>query len=347
MTTASKAVPVCLERAYIAELPGFHGGKVRDSYALDDGRRIIIATDRQLAFDQMLSPVPQKGQVLTRLSAFWFRSTASLCPNHLIEVPDPNVTVARSLKMIPIEVVVRAYLTGTTGTSIWMQYQDGVREFGGIELPNGLAKNGALPRPVITPTSKAPLGQHDVPVGERAIVAAGLCTQQQWERIKAASLDVFAHGRKLCAEHGILLVDTKYEFGLDGAGEVVLADEVHTPELEPLLAGAELRGAPCRGQGAGDARQGICAALDQRPLPPLRGADPADPGRGAPGAERALRAALRDAHRRDPLAAGDGPARAHPGQPQAQVPRLFRGWAGARARRLGAAVPGGPSRLAV
>ncbi|MFI4986198.1 MAG: phosphoribosylaminoimidazolesuccinocarboxamide synthase [Alphaproteobacteria bacterium] len=230
MSTAPKRTAVCLERAYIPELPNFHGGKVRDSYALGDGRHVIIATDRQSAFDQMLSPVPLKGQVLTRLSSFWFRETASICPNHLIEVPDPNVMIARSLKMIPLEVVVRAYLTGTTGTSIWMQYESGVREFGGVELPDGLAKNGALPYAVITPTSKAPLGQHDVPVGERAIAAAGLCTQQQWERIKAASLGIFAFGQKICAERGIILVDTKYEFGLDGSGAVVLADEVHTPD---------------------------------------------------------------------------------------------------------------------
>jgi len=227
--SAKPALP-CLERAYFTELPGFQGGKVRDSYDLGDGRRVIIATDRQSAFDHMLSPIPYKGQVLTRLSGFWFRETAAICPNHLIDVPDPNVTIARALKMIPIEVVVRAYLTGTTSTSIWVQYQKGVREFGGVELPGGLVKNSALPRPVITPTSKAPLGSHDVPVGERGIVAAGLCTKRQWERIKAASFEIFAHGQKLSAERGILLVDTKYEFGLDREDEVVLADEVHTPD---------------------------------------------------------------------------------------------------------------------
>ena len=227
----------CLESAQIPELPGFHGGKVRDSYDLGDGRRVIIATDRQSAFDRMLSPIPRKGEVLTRLSSFWFGATASICPNHLIDVPDPNVTIARTLKMIPIEVVVRAYLTGTTGTSIWVQYQSGIREFGGVELPNGLAKNSALPRPVITPTSKAPLGAHDQPVGERGIVASGLCTQRQWERIKAASFELFACGQKLSAERGILLVDTKYEFGLNVANEVFLADEVHTPDSSRLWLG--------------------------------------------------------------------------------------------------------------
>jgi phosphoribosylaminoimidazole-succinocarboxamide synthase len=227
---STKPVLPCLERAYFSELPNFQGGKVRDSYDLGDGRRVIIATDRQSAFDRMLLPIPHKGQVLTRLSGFWFRATAAICPNHLIDVPDPNVTIARALKMIPIEVVVRAYLTGTTSTSIWMQYRQGVREFGGVELPGGLVKNSALPRPIITPTSKAPLGSHDVPVGERGIVDAGLCTKRQWERIKAASFEIFAYGRKLAAERGILLVDTKYEFGLDRDDEVVLADEVHTPD---------------------------------------------------------------------------------------------------------------------
>ena len=231
----------CLERAHIPELPNFHGGKVRDSYDLGDGRRVIIATDRQSAFDRMLSPIPRKGEVLTRLSSFWFGETASICANHLIAVPDPNVTIARTLKMIPIEVVVRAYLTGTTGTSIWVQYQSGVREFGGMRLPDGLAKNSALPRPLITPTSKAPLGSHDVPVGERGIVDAGLCTKEQWERIKAASFAIFACGQKLSAARGILLVDTKYEFGLDDRGEVVLADEVHTPDSSRLWLAASYK----------------------------------------------------------------------------------------------------------
>jgi phosphoribosylaminoimidazole-succinocarboxamide synthase len=142
--------------------------------------------------------------------------------------------VVRSLRMIPVEVVVRAYLTGTTSTSIWAKYQGGERSFGGIVLPDGLRKNGPLPEPIITPTSKAPVGEHDVPVGEREIVASGLCSASHWERIKAASLAVFAYSQHLCADRGLLLVDTKYEFGLDDTGGVVLADEMHTPDSSRL-----------------------------------------------------------------------------------------------------------------
>ena len=221
---------MCIEHAEIPELPNPHRGKVRDSYDLGDGRRVIVATDRQSAFDRMLSPVPLKGQVLTRLSRYWFEATADLCPNHFIAQPDPNVMVVRALRMIEVEVVVRGYLTGTTGTSIWQQYKKGVRHFGGIALPDGLGKNSRLPQLIVTPTSKAPLGEHDLPMDEAGIVAAKLCTQTQWRRIKEASLAVFARGQALCAKRGLILVDTKYEFGLDEKGAIVLADEVHTPD---------------------------------------------------------------------------------------------------------------------
>jgi len=221
---------ICLEHAEIPELPNPHRGKVRDSYDLGDGRRVIVATDRQSAFDRMLSPVPRKGEVLTRLSRYWFETTANICPNHFIAQPDPNVMIVRSLKMIEVEVVVRGYLTGSTGTSIWQQYRRGVRAFGGTVLPDGLGKNSRLPQLVVTPTSKAPLGEHDVPMDEAGIVAAKLCTEAEWRRIKGASLAVFTHAREIAAQRGLILVDTKYEFGLDGRGDVVLADEVHTPD---------------------------------------------------------------------------------------------------------------------
>jgi phosphoribosylaminoimidazole-succinocarboxamide synthase len=221
---------ICLEHAEIPELPNPHRGKVRDSFDLGDGRRVIVTTDRQSAFDRMLSPVPRKGEVLTRLSRFWFEATAELCPNHFIAQPDPNVTIVRSLKMIEVEVVVRGYLTGSTGTSIWQQYRAGVRDFGGIALADGLGKNSRLPDLIVTPTSKAPLGGHDLPMDEAGIVAAKLCTEAQWSAIKAASLAVFARAQEMASRRGLILVDTKYEFGLDEKGRIVLADEVHTPD---------------------------------------------------------------------------------------------------------------------
>ncbi|NTU76618.1 MAG: phosphoribosylaminoimidazolesuccinocarboxamide synthase [Alphaproteobacteria bacterium] len=216
--------------AHFPELPGFGRGKVRDFYDLDDGRVIMVATDRQSAFDQVLAAVPFKGQVLTSTARYWFDATADIVANHVIEYPDPNVMIVRKLKMLPVEMVVRDYLTGSTSTSIWPMYKSGQRHLYGIDLPDGLQKNQKLPGTILTPTTKAEAGEHDMPITPAEIVEQGLMTQAEWDEVAQTALAVFARGRELAAKRGLILVDTKYEFGRDEEGCLTLADEIHTPD---------------------------------------------------------------------------------------------------------------------
>ncbi len=219
-----------LTDAKFGELPNFQRGKVRDAYELPDGRRIMISTDRQSAFDKVLAAVPCKGQVLNETARFWFKQTENICPNHAIAFPDPNVTVVQNLDMLPIEMVVRDYITGSTETSIWPMYAEGARDMYGETFPEGLVKNQKLPRTILTPTTKAEAGGRDEPITPREIVAQGLLSQERWDEVAVASLAIFAKGREVAARNGLILVDTKYEFGLDNDGRLVLADEVHTPD---------------------------------------------------------------------------------------------------------------------
>ncbi len=219
-----------LTDAHFPDLPHYSQGKVRDSYVLADGRRIIVTTDRQSAFDVVLGAVPFKGQVLTATARHWFTRTADIVANHVIAHPDPNVLVARSLDMLPVEVVVRDFLTGSTSTSIWPMYERGERRMYGLEFPDGLRKNEKLPATILTPTTKGAMGAHDVPVTPDEIVGRGLLTAERWEEVAATALKLFDRGRTLAAERGLILVDTKYEFGLDAEGRLTLADEVHTPD---------------------------------------------------------------------------------------------------------------------
>jgi phosphoribosylaminoimidazole-succinocarboxamide synthase len=216
--------------ATIPELPNHYRGKVRDNYDLADGRRIIIATDRLSAFDRAIAVIPFKGEVLTQTARFWFDRTADLCPNHVIDYPDPNVLVCRRLDILPVEVVVRDYLAGTTATSVWSMYKAGRRDIYGISFPDGLRENQKLPQTVITPTTKAKDGEHDEPVTPAEILDRGLLTPGQWHEVSDKALALFARGREIAAERGLILVDTKYEFGLDRDNRVVLADEIHTPD---------------------------------------------------------------------------------------------------------------------
>jgi len=220
----------CLTDAFFPELPNHQTGKVRESYDLPDGRRIMIATDRQSAFDKVLAAVPFKGQVLTQTARFWFDATADICPNHVIGYPDPNIVVARRLDMLPVEMVVRDYITGSTDTSIWPMYKRGERRLYGIDFPDGLVKNQKLPETILTPTTKAAQGDHDAPITPAEIVSQGLLSQAQWDELARVSLALFARGREIAAKNGLILVDTKYEFGVDGDGAITLADEVHTPD---------------------------------------------------------------------------------------------------------------------
>lgn len=224
-----------LDHARIAELPNPYFGKVRDCYdlpatATEPARRILISSDRISAFDRILAAIPFKGQVLTQMARFWFDHTADLCPNHVLAYPDPNVVIGKHLTILPVEVVVRGYLAGTTSTSVLTQYKAGVRQMYGHTLPDGLRDNQVLPAPIITPTSKAFDGGHDEPLTAQEIVSQGLLTQSQWDEVSAKALALFARGQKMAAERGLILVDTKYEFGTDEAGHILIGDEIHTPD---------------------------------------------------------------------------------------------------------------------
>jgi phosphoribosylaminoimidazole-succinocarboxamide synthase len=216
--------------ATVPELPNHYRGKVRDNYDLPDGRRIIIATDRLSAFDRIITVIPFKGQVLTQIARFWFDETREICPNHVIEYPDPNVLICHRLTIMPVEIVVRDYLTGTTATSIWPMYKANRREIYGIRFPDGLRENQKLPATIITPTTKTFDGGHDEPLTPEEIIGRGLLTHQQWRAVSDLALALFAHGRAIAEKRGLILVDTKYEFGFDETGRIVLADEIHTPD---------------------------------------------------------------------------------------------------------------------
>jgi len=220
----------CLTDGEFSELPNFQRGKVRDSYDLPDGRRVMVATDRQSAFDIVLAAVPNKGQVLNETAKFWFEKTGDICPNHVVDFPDPNVAIAKRLDMLPVEMVVRDYLTGSTETSIWPMYERGERTMYGHEFPDGLVRNQKLPSTILTPTTKAAQGDHDAPITAAEIVEQDLLSQKVWDELAELSLAVFARGREIAAANGLILVDTKYEFGVDGDGRITLADEVHTPD---------------------------------------------------------------------------------------------------------------------
>ncbi len=203
-------------------------GKVRDIYPFNK-KRILITTDRISAFDRVLGYIPYKGQVLNELSRFWFDKTKRITENHVISVPHPNITVARSAKPLPIEMVVRGYITGVTTTAIWYWYEKGERTIYGLKFPEGLKKNQKLSSPIITPTTKAEKGHHDEKLTEKDILKRKLVSKKIWEKMKKASLALYKKGNEICQKRGLILVDTKYEFGLID-GKLVLIDEIHTPD---------------------------------------------------------------------------------------------------------------------
>ncbi|MBA1140515.1 phosphoribosylaminoimidazolesuccinocarboxamide synthase [Mesorhizobium neociceri] len=219
-----------LSDAFIPELPNHYKGKVRENYDLPDGRRIIIATDRLSAFDVILTAIPLKGELLTQTARYWFEETADICPNHVLDYPDPNVVVGTRLDILPVEIVVRDYLAGTTSTSVLTKYKNGERDMYGIRLPDGLRDNEKLPQAIITPTSKALDGGHDEPLTRDDILTRGLLSEEQWDTVSRYALALFARGKALAAKRGLILVDTKYEFGTDRDGKIILADEIHTPD---------------------------------------------------------------------------------------------------------------------
>lgn len=202
-------------------------GKVRDVYTQPD-KIILISTDRYTAFDRPLARIPFKGQVLTEVSKFWFDNTADIIPNHVLANPDPNVVVGKKCTVIPIEVIVRGYITGVTDTALWTLYSNGQRDFGNFVLPEGMKKNQKLPKALITPTTKSEI--HDRPISPKEIVDEGIVAADLWQKIETAALALFARGQEIAFKQGLILVDTKYEFGQDGEGNLLLIDEIHTPD---------------------------------------------------------------------------------------------------------------------
>jgi len=211
-------------------LPNKTSGKVRDWYDLPDGKRLIITTDRLSAFDRILASVPYKGQVLNQLSAGWFEQTKDIVPNHIVSLPDPNAAVVNVAEPFLVEVIVRGYITGVTSTSLWYRYSLGERNIYGYDFPEGLKKNAALPEPIITPTTKGGATGHDERLTCAEVTEKGLLDQQTWDQIQTAALAVFKRGQEIANKAGMILVDTKYEFGRAADGSVVLIDEVHTPD---------------------------------------------------------------------------------------------------------------------
>ena len=211
-------------------LPGRQSGKVRESWPLPDNRRVLVTTDRLSAFDRIIGTVAHKGQVLNQLAAWWFAQTTDIVDNHVIDVPDPNALLAVDAQPLPVEVIVRGRLTGSTSTSVLPRYLAGERTMYGYELPDGLTPHGPLPTALVTPTTKAEAGGHDEPVTCDEVVEKGLVEEKLWDQVQQAALALFARGVEVADDAGFVLADTKYEFGLDPSGKLVVIDEMHTPD---------------------------------------------------------------------------------------------------------------------
>lgn len=225
-----QGLALTLDATDLDALGAKYEGKVRDNYSTADGRRYIVVTDRISAFDRVLGTLPFKGQVLNSLAGWWFRETANLVPNHVLEIPDPNVMVGVECTPLPVEMVVRSYLTGVTSTSIYTHYARGERVFCGHRLPDGLRKHEKLPAPILTPSTKAEKGGHDISASREEILAMGQVSARDFDEAAEMAMTLFAHGQKVCAARGLILVDTKYEFGKTKDGRIVVIDEIHTPD---------------------------------------------------------------------------------------------------------------------
>lgn len=225
-----QALATPLEGSDLGDLGEKYTGKVRDNYSAADGKRYIVTSDRISAFDRVLGTLPLKGQVLQWVTAFWFEKTKELVPNHVLSVPDPNVMVVKECKPLGAEMVVRAYITGVTGTSIWTHYSQGKRTFCGHELPEGLKKDQKLAEPILTPSSKAPKGEHDVSMSRAELIEQGYITPEDFDAAAELAMKLFKFGSEHCAKQGLILVDTKYEFGKDADGNICVIDEIHTPD---------------------------------------------------------------------------------------------------------------------
>lgn len=225
----TEQLPNCLEGVHFENLGEEYIGKVRDNYTQGD-KRIIVISDRLSAFDRIITTIPFKGQVLNQMATFWFDKTKDIVGNHMIEVPDPNAIVVKQCEAMPVEMVVRGYITGVTSTSAWYNYEKGVRNFCGNELPEGLKKNQKFDKPILTPSTKAAHGDHDVSASREEILAEGKITPEDFDYMADVAMKLFNRGVEVAAKQGIILVDTKYEFGKTPDGEIILIDEIHTPD---------------------------------------------------------------------------------------------------------------------
>ncbi|NIA02255.1 MAG: phosphoribosylaminoimidazolesuccinocarboxamide synthase [Nitrospirae bacterium] len=222
-------LPFCLESTDFPTLGEKYEGKVRDNYTLD-GKRIIIVSDRLSAFDRIITMVPFKGQVLNQIAQFWFEKTKDIVGNHVIEFPDPNVVVAKECRALPVEMVVRGYLTGVTTTSVWYHYEKGGRDFCGNSLPDGMKKDQKFDKPILTPSTKAEKFGHDESVSKEEVLKRTDITEEQFDYMADVAMKLYQRGVEVAAKQGIILVDTKYEFGMNDEGEIILIDEIHTPD---------------------------------------------------------------------------------------------------------------------
>jgi phosphoribosylaminoimidazole-succinocarboxamide synthase len=217
----------CLDDTSFLALPNRKKGKVRDIYDLGD-RLLLVTTDRQSAFDRILASIPFKGQVLNQVSSFWFDNTKDIVDNAVLDVPDPNVTVAKKCTVFPVEFVVRGYLTGSTDTSAWTLYSKGMRDICGNIVPDGMTKNQKFAKSILTPTTKSE--EHDEPISAAQISARGLISEKTWQKLETIVFKLFERGANIADQNGLILVDTKYELGMDVAGNILLIDEIHTPD---------------------------------------------------------------------------------------------------------------------
>lgn len=230
LETLKKGLSITLDATDLDFVGTKYEGKVRDNYSTKDGRRVLVVTDRISAFDRVLGTLPFKGQVLNDIAGWWFNESKNVVPNHMLSTPDPNVLIGVECTPLPVEYVMRAYLTGVTSTSIWTHYEAGERVFCGHRLPDGLHKHQGLPEPILTPSTKADKGDHDVSASREEIIASGKISARDFDEAAEMAKTIFAFGQKICAERGLILVDTKYEFGKTKEGKIIVIDEIHTPD---------------------------------------------------------------------------------------------------------------------
>ena len=228
--TLEKGLSLTLDATSLDFLGAKYQGKVRDNYTTKDGRRFIVVTDRVSTFDRVVGTLPFKGQVLNALAAFWFEQTKDIVPNHMLGVPDPAVMECVECEPLKVEMIVRAYLTGVSSTSILTAYRKGIRDFCGNKLPEGLEEHGPLPKPILTPTTKAVQGEHDENASRAELLERKLISAEHFDAAADLAMALFKRGSEFCAARGLILVDTKYEFGLTKDGRIVVIDEIHTPD---------------------------------------------------------------------------------------------------------------------